>query len=129
MKETEKQKDARDLFCQNPACSARGKRDAQNIVKYGNKRPRYKCKVCGKTWSRKAGTMYESLRKPEWVITIVIALLSYGCPVQAIVHAFELDERTVARWIERAEKHCEQVHHEQIVQKALDLQYVQADEV
>ena len=28
----------------------------------------------------------------------VATLLAYGCPVQAIVAAFELDERTVARW-------------------------------
>jgi hypothetical protein len=73
--------------------------------------------------------MYEGLRSPAWLITVVMALVSYGCPVQAIVHAFELDERTVARWIERAGKHCEQVHAELIVQKGLDLQHVQADEI
>ena len=73
--------------------------------------------------------MYEGLRSPEWLLTVVVALLSYGCPLQAIVQAFGLDERTVARWIERAGKHCEQVHSERIVQKELDLQHVQADEV
>jgi hypothetical protein len=73
--------------------------------------------------------MYEGLRSPEWQITVVIALLSYGCPLQAIVQAFELDERTVARWIEKAGKHCEQVHAELIVQKQLDLQHVQVDEI
>lgn len=31
--------------------------------------------------------MFEDLRKPMELITIVVALLSYGCPVQAIVHA------------------------------------------
>ena len=73
--------------------------------------------------------MYEGLRSPQWQITTVIALLSYGCPVQAIVQAFGLDERTVARWMERAGKHCEQVHSELIVQQELDLQHVQADEI
>ena len=28
----------------------------------------------------------------------VMTLLAYGCPVQAIVAAFDVDERTVARW-------------------------------
>jgi hypothetical protein len=40
-----------------------------------------------------------------------------------------LHERTVARWIERAGKHCEQVHAERIVQKGLDLRHVQVDEM
>jgi hypothetical protein len=73
--------------------------------------------------------MYEGLRSPEWLITVVVALISYGCTVQAIVQAFGLDERTVARWIERAGKHCEHVHAELIVQQELDLQHVQADEI
>lgn len=39
--------------------------------------------------------MLEGLRKPMELIVIVVTLLCYGCPVQAIVHAFHLDERTV----------------------------------
>ena len=44
------------------------------------------------------------------VVVIVVTLLSYGCPVQAIVHAFGLDELTVSSWRDRAGAHCEQVH-------------------
>ncbi|MGH2479041.1 MAG: IS1 family transposase [Ktedonobacteraceae bacterium] len=73
--------------------------------------------------------MYEGLRKPEELITLVVKLSSNGCTVQAIVRTFELDERTVARWIERAGKHCQQVHEELIVQKGLGLQHVQVDEI
>lgn len=73
--------------------------------------------------------MYEGLRKPKELITLVMKLLANGCPVQAIVRTFELDERTVARWVERAGNHCEQVHSELIVQKELDLQHIQADEI
>ena len=40
--------------------------------------------------------MLEGLRKPTELILIVVTLLAYGCPIQAIVHAFGLDERTVA---------------------------------
>jgi len=42
--------------------------------------------------------MMEELRTPAKVVMRVIILLSYGCPTQAIVHAFGLDERTVAEW-------------------------------
>ena len=32
--------------------------------------------------------MLEGLRKAEELIVIVVTLLAYGCPTQAIVHAF-----------------------------------------
>jgi hypothetical protein len=40
--------------------------------------------------------MWEGLRKPTELIVVVVTLLAYGCPLQAIVHAYGLDERTVA---------------------------------
>ena len=73
--------------------------------------------------------MFEGLRKPMDLIVIVVTLLSYGCPIQAIVHAFGLDERTVADWRDRAGAHCQQVHQELIEQGQLDLMHVQADEI
>lgn len=73
--------------------------------------------------------MLEGLRKSEALILTVVILLSYGCPPQAIVHAFGLDERTVARWQKRAGKHCQRVHHAVVMQKELDLEHVQADEI
>ena len=73
--------------------------------------------------------MLEGLRKPSELIVIVVTLLAYGCPLQAIVHAYGLDERTVASWRDRAGKHCEQVHHALIEQGTLDLVHVQADEI
>ena len=73
--------------------------------------------------------MFEGLRKPMNLIVIVVTLLTYGCPIQAIVHAFGLDERTVAHWRDRAGVHCQQVHQEIIEQGQLDLMHVQADEI
>lgn len=73
--------------------------------------------------------MFEGLRKPMELIVIVVTLLSYGCPVQAIVQAFGLDERTVADWRDRAGQHCQQVHGAVVEQGKLDLVHVQADEI
>jgi transposase-like protein/IS1 family transposase len=116
-------------FCPNEACSARGKIGAGNITIHDRKRQRYRCKNCKRTLSERRGTMFEGLRKPMELIVIVVTLLSYGCPVQAIVHAFGLDERTVASWRDRAGVHCEQVHHALIETGKLDLVHVQADEI
>ena len=73
--------------------------------------------------------MFGGLRKPVDLIVIVVTLLTYGCPVQAIVHAYDLDERTVADWRDRAGAHCQQVHQQIIEQGQLDLRHVQADEI
>jgi transposase-like protein len=73
--------------------------------------------------------MMEGLRKPTELIVVVITLLTYGCPIQAIVHAFGLDERTVASWRDRAGAHCQLLHQALVEQAALDLVHVQADEI
>ena len=73
--------------------------------------------------------MLEGLRKPTDLIVIVVTLLTYGCPLQAIVHAYRLDERTIASWGDRAGKHCQQVPQALIEQGSLDLGQVQADEI
>ena len=73
--------------------------------------------------------MLEGLRKPTDLVVTVVTLLAYGCPIQAIVHAFGLDERTVANWRDRAGKHCKHLHQAVVQQGQLDLVHVQADEI
>src|SRR2546421_10452062 len=128
-KTTEEQMNASTQFCPNVECMARGKVGQGNIVIHGRTRPRYRCKTCGKTFSAREGTMFAGLRKPTELIVIVVTLLAYGCPLQAIVHAYGLDERTVASWRDRAGAHGEQVHHALIETGQLDLVHVQADEI
>lgn len=118
-------------FCPNPDCYARGQVGKGNIKIHSQKEKRYKCKECKKTFAETKGTPFYRLHKVKQVIdlvTVVVTLLSRGCPVQAIVAAFGLDERTVSAWRERAGKHCQAVH-EYLVEKPRDLGQVQADEL
>jgi IS1 family transposase len=73
--------------------------------------------------------MLEGLRKPTELVVVVITLLANGCPVQAIVQALGLDERTVANWRDRAGRHCQRLHQAVVEQASLDLVHVQADEI
>jgi IS1 family transposase len=73
--------------------------------------------------------MLEGLRKPTELIVVVVTLVAYGCPIQAIVHAFSLDERTVASWRDRAGRHCQQVPQALVPQGQLDAHHVQVDEI
>ena len=129
MQTSTEQMNASQVFCPNLDCKARGNVGQGNIVIHSRKRPRYRCKTCGKTFSATEGTLFAGLRKPTEMIVLVVTLLAYGCPVQAIVHAFGLDERTVASWRDRAGRHCEQVHQALVERGQLDLVHVQADEI
>jgi transposase-like protein len=69
------------------------------------------------------------LHKPAELAVLVLTLLCHGCPTQAIVAAFGLDERTVARWFLEAGRHCQRIHEHLVEQGQVDLQHVQADEL
>src|SRR5437588_2832555 len=121
--------DASHQFCPNSACSARGQIGQGNIAIHDRQRQRYRCRTCGQTFSARRGTMFEGLRTSTELVVIVVTLLAFGCPVQAIVRAYGLDERTVASWRDRAGKQCQRVHQAIVEQGQLDLVHVQADEI
>ena len=115
-------------FCPNLACPSRGKIADGNLRVHDSLKNRWKCKTCATTFSGRRGTPFYGLKSDLDLVIRVLTLLAHGCPLQAIVAAFDLDERTVADWQKRAGEHCQQVH-EAVVQTPQDLKHVQADEV
>jgi transposase-like protein len=116
-------------FCHNPQCPARGQRGRENIHVHSRAERRYRCTTCGQTFAATKDTPFYRLRTAADVVTLVLTLLSHGCPTQAIVAAFGFDERTVAAWLTRAGQHCQRVHQHVVQQGRVDLQHVQADEL
>src|SRR3954464_2514743 len=116
-------------FCHNLDCPARGQVGQGNIHIHSRAHRRYKCTTCGRTFAETRGTPYYRKRTAHDVITLVLTLLTHGCPLQALVAAFGLDERTVAAWQQQAGRHCQQVHAHVVQQGQVDLQHVQADEL
>jgi transposase-like protein len=98
-----------------------------NIHVHSQKDRRYRCDVCGQTFAATKGPPFYRLRTAPETVTMVITLLAHGCPPQAIVAAFGLDERTVHAWQVRAGQHCQAVHDHRVEQPR-DLGQVQADE-
>jgi transposase-like protein len=117
------------LFCPNIECPARGQVGKNNIGVHDQKKKRYICHVCERTFSASKGTLFYRLRTEPKTVLLVIALLVYGCPVQAIVQAFEIDERTVRNWWRRAGLHCQTFHERLLDQNQLELGQIQADEI
>jgi transposase-like protein len=120
--------DPQTIFCPNWDCPARGQVGRGNIGIHSRKERRYICHQCHKTFTETKGTPLYRLRSDRHLITLVLTLLAHGCPLPAIVVAFELDERTVQDWQARAGQHGEQVH-QHLVQRPRDLGHVQADEI
>jgi transposase-like protein len=115
--------------CPNLKSCARGQIDQGNIRVHDRKRQRYRCRMCQRTFRARRGTMLEGLRTATDVVIIVVTLLAFGCPVQAIVQAYGLDEGTVASWRDGAGSQCQRVHQGIVEQGQGDLVHVQADEM
>ena len=120
--------DSQTTFCPNPSCPAKGHEGQGNIRIHSRRDQRYKCKECGQTFTQTKGTPFYRLRQQQAMVVQVVTLLAWGCPPQAIVAAFDLDQRTVADWQQRAAAQCQHVH-EHLVRKPRELGEVQADEL
>ena len=116
-------------FCHNPDCPARGQPGSGNIRIHSRKERRYLCSICGRTFAATRDTPFYRLKKSVDLVTIVVTLLCHGCPVQAVVAAFGLDERTVADRRDRAGRHGQLLHEHRVLRGQVELGHVQADEL
>jgi transposase-like protein len=116
-------------FCHNPDGRATGQVGQGNMHVHSQTEQRYRCTSCGQTFAATTATPFYRLRTAADVVTLVLTLLSHGCPTQAIVAAFGVDERTVAAWVTRVGRHCQRVHQHVVQHGQVDLQHVQADEL
>src|SRR5215217_770664 len=116
-------------FCPNFYCLKRGLVGQGNIRIHSHKEQRFRCTICRKTFAATKNTPYYRLHKPMELMTLVLTLLTHGCPLQAIVAAFRLDERTVADWQQRAGQHAQRFHELHVQQGQVRAQHIQADEL
>jgi transposase-like protein len=116
-------------FCPNFYCLKRGLVDQGHIKVHSHKERRFRCTGCGKTFAASRNTPFFRLHKSLDLVTVVLTLLTHGCPLQAIVAAYDLDERTVADWQQRAGDHAQRFHQLHVQQGRVDAQHVQADEL
>jgi len=117
-----------EICCPNEDCPARGQFGKGNINIHDRRKKRYRCNACEKAFSQTKGTPFYRLHHKGELFTTVIKLLAKGCPRQAIVFAYGLDERTVADWGMRAGIQCEKVQ-QHLVEQPRELGEVQCDEL
>jgi transposase-like protein len=110
--------------CPNSSCGA-----SDRIGVHSRVERRYKCHTCGKTFTETCGTPLYGLKRPLWMVMLVLALVAGGCPIPAIVFAFGLDERTVADWQRKAGAHAKAIQEQVVCQGQVDVGQVQGDEL
>ena len=99
-----------DVFCPNADCPARGRRGEGTIGIHSRTPPRYRCRVCGKTFGARVGTPFYRRHTDETTLTTVLTLLAHGCPIAAVVIAFGVQRQTVSAWLDAAGQQCGAVH-------------------
>lgn len=116
-------------FCPNPKCEWVGQIGAGNIGIHSAREKRLICHRCRKTFAATTGTPFYRRHHNHQFIGEMLSLLAHGCPLQAIVATYEVDERTVAAWEKSAGGHCQALHQATVQAGQLDLFQVQADEI
>ena len=108
---------------------AYGRQGAGHIVIHRQRERRYRWRRCAKTFSATKGTALYRAHLPHALVVQVGTLLAHGCPVQAVVAAFGLDERTVARDQAEAGAPCRRAHEHGVQAGRVEPGQVQADEL
>ncbi len=113
--------DPHQPFGHNPSCPARGPVGQGNSRVPSRKERRDEGRTCQRTFAATRGTPFYRLKAGGDVVTRGLTVLSPGGPLQAIVAACGLAERTVAAWQARAGAHGQR--------GPVDLGHGQADEL
>ena len=103
--------------------------ETERIGIHSHQERRYICHACQKTFAETKGTPLYRLKYPIWVVILVLTLLAHGCPQQAIVVGFSIDERTLADWLSKAGKLGERIQDQVVCNGQIELGQVQADEL
>jgi transposase-like protein len=88
--------------CPNGHCPARGQSGRGNLGLHARQEPRCGCHACHQTCSATTGTVLYRLRTAVATGGIVVTVLAYGRPLQALGTAWGGDERTGAAWWARS---------------------------
>jgi transposase-like protein len=107
----------KDEACPNPKCSLYGKTAKGNIVsngtiptKQGENRRKFLCKVCGRSFCSRTGTVFYDLRTPEEKVLLALKLLVKGMPLRGVADVLKVKLDTVRHWLKVAAEHSERVN-------------------
>ena len=99
-------------FCPNESCECYGDMAHAQIIRFGQTKKgtqRFRCQVCGGTFSETTGTLFHKKRTPRRDILEVLALLAEGVRISSLSRAKGFKEDTILGWLREAAQHAEQL--------------------
>src|SRR5450756_238298 len=96
------------LRCPDEKCRTRTNSSLPIMIRFGfyqtrwEKRRRFRCKGCGRTFCRNHGTVYHRLQHRRAMFDQVAALSVEGVNKSAIARVQQIAWNTVDRWLEKA---------------------------
>lgn len=118
--------------CPNPDCPMYGKKGNGNIVangtyrsKGGEKLRKFVCRICGRSFCNRSGTIFYDLRTPEEKVLLALKLLVKGMTLRGVAEVLEVKLDTVRHWLQVAAEHSERVNEELL--KELKVSQVELD--
>ena len=99
-------------FCPNEACERYGDVANARVIRFGQTAKgtqRFRCQVCGGTFSETTGTLFHRKHTPRQDILESLALLAEGVRISSIARVKGFKEDTILGWLRAAAHHAEQI--------------------
>jgi len=116
-----------EINCPYQECKSHLEGVKRQIIWWQKKKGRFKCKVCGRTFTRKTKTFFDQKKHSPATIVEVLLLLAEGMSVRGLARVKGLKPETIIRWRREAAQHLEELEHFMVHE--LELKQVQIDEV
>jgi transposase-like protein len=119
---------SKKAVCPHPGCANYG--SGEQVIKAGKdkrRRQRFVCNGCHRYFSPTKGTLCYRLRKSKKDFLEALAMLAERNSLAAVARIKEVKEETVARWVEKAGRHAQEV--EEYLIRDFHLSQVQLDEL
>lgn len=91
----------RNQVCPNIRCEANGEFGRGNIVIHSQKKQRFRCNICGKTWVAYKNEPYFGIRTDKERFFAAAKFIAQGLSVRKTAMRVNVNSNTVQRWKKR----------------------------
>jgi len=120
--------------CPNPECDLFNRFGACNLsvcelMGKGKAIRRLRCDHCGRRFSERRGSLMQDAKLPAPAVVRMVKCLTHGCSMEATADICDVDERTVARLLDRAGPRAEEFHRQALARLERPPAAVEMDEL